>query len=257
MAGVDQGVNGADPSRAFGDVAGAYAELRPAYPRALYDFLEAHLEGPRETCVDLGAGPGKASLDLAERFATVAAVEPDARMLAAMPKRANIAPVQRPAEEAAFPAGRVDCVVSATAFHWMDQEVVVASVARWLRPKGVFFPFLYGPFHVEGDAAPVFARHWSLWAPYMDKRLGAKADYARSMRASGAFARLETYSTMMEKTLSPSEAAGLFFTASYARAYAAAQGKSEAYVGELAGELAPFGEIVVRFPLGGVLGIRA
>jgi SAM-dependent methyltransferase len=245
-----------DPSRSFGDVAARYADLRPNYPSELYDFLETHLQGPRETCVDLGAGPGKASLDLAARFASVAAVEPDARMLAAMPKRDNVAPVQRAAEEAEFPAGRVDCVVAATAFHWMDQDVVCAKIARWLRPGGVFFPFLYGPFHVMDGASDVFARHWALWAPYMDKRLGAKADYARPMRACGAFARLEMFSMTMEKALSAADAAGLFFTASYARAYAEAKGVSATYVERLTEELSPFGEVRVGFPLGGVLGVR-
>lgn len=254
MAGADRTVN--EPSRRFGDIAAAYADLRPSYPDALYDFLLAHLDGPRGTCVDLGAGPGKATLALAERFATVAAVEPDARMLAAMPKRENVAPVQRAAEDAEFPAGRVDCVTAATSFHWMEQDVVVSHVARWLRPGGVFFPFLYGPFHVKEGGAEVFARHWALWAPFMDKRLGAKADYARPMRESGAFARLETFSATMEKALSPAEAAGLFFTASYARAYAEAKGVSATYVERLTEELAPSGQIVVGFPLGGVLGVR-
>lgn len=246
----------ADASRRFGDVAARYADLRPDYPPALYDFLEAHLEGPRETCVDIGAGPGKASLDLAKRFGRVAAVEPDARMLAAMPKRDNVAPVQRAAEEAEFPAGRIDCVVAATAFHWMDQDLVCAKVARWLRPGGVFFPFLYGPFHVKDGVSEVFARHWALWAPYMDKRLGAKADYARSMREAGCFTRLETFSMSMEKELSAAEAAGLFFTASYARAYAEAKGVSAVYVDQLTEELAPYGRVRVGFPLGGVLGVR-
>lgn len=270
MAGADRYVGGAkaglgagawngamtDPSRSFGDIAARYADLRPDYPKALYDFLEAHLEGPRAVCVDLGAGPGKASLDLADRFQTVAAVEPDARMLAAMPKRDNVAPVQRAAEEADFPAGRVDCVTAATSYHWMDQDIVVRKVARWLRPGGVFFPFLYGPFHVKDAAAEVFARHWSLWTPYMDKRLGAKADYARSMRASGAFARIEMFSTVMDKTLTAPEAAGLLCTASFARSYAQAKGIADTYVDQLTEELAPFGTIAVAFPLGGVLGVR-
>lgn len=246
-----------DASRRFGDIAARYADLRPGYPAALFDFLEAHLDGPRKTCVDLGAGPGKASLDLAERFTHVAAVEPDARMLAAMPARDNIARVQRAAEEVEFPAGRVDGVVSATAFHWMDQDLVCAKVARWLRPGGVFFPFLYGPFYVKDAAAEVFARHWAQWTPYMDKRLGAKADYARSMRECGAFARLETFSTKMEKSLSPDDAAGLFFTASYARAFAEAKGITAHYSDQLAAELSPYGTITVGFPLGGVLGVRA
>jgi SAM-dependent methyltransferase len=250
------GVSG-DAALGFGDVAARYAALRPAYPKALFDFLLAHLEGPRGIAVDLGAGPGKASVDLARYFGKVVMVEPDARMLAAACDHRRLEPRNCAAEDADFAVGSLDCVISATAFHWMDQDAVCAKVARWLRPRGVFFPFLYGPFFVKGDAQPAFRRHWALWAPFMDKRLGAKADYMRPMKASGAFSRLETYSGAIETTLAPREAAGLLLTASYARAYMAATGLGEAYLDALAEDLARNAPVTVGFPLGGVLGVRS
>lgn len=246
-----------DAALGFGDVAARYAALRPSYPKALFDFLEAHLEGPRRLAVDLGAGPVKASLDLAARFDRVAAVEPDARMLAAAPDHPRIERINCAAEEADFADGVVDCVIAATSFHWMDQDAVTAKVARWLRPRGVFFPFLYGPFFVTGPARAVFQRHWALWAPFMDRRLGAKADYSRPMRACGAFARLETYSGEIKVTLPPQDAAGLLLTASYARAYMASTGQGAVYLDQLAEELAPFAPVTIGFPLGGVLGVRS
>ncbi|HBK93115.1 MAG TPA: hypothetical protein DDZ68_15745, partial [Parvularcula sp.] len=203
-----------DAATGFGDIAARYATLRPSYPKTLWDFLDAHLEGPRGFAVDLGAGPAKASLDLAARFERVAAVEPDKRMLDAAPHHPRIEQINQAAEAADFAAGAVDCVIAATAFHWMEQDVVCANVARWLRPGGVFFPFLYGPFFVGGTAQPVFQKHWALWAPFMDKRLGAKADYSRAMRACGAFARLESYSGAIDVVLPAPDAAGLLLTAS-------------------------------------------
>ncbi len=245
-----------NPALGFGDIAARYAALRPAYPRALFDFLESHLEGPRRFAVDLGAGPAKASLDLAARFERVAAVEPDARMLAAAPDDPRIDRINAAAEDAVFEAGAVDCVISATAFHWMEQDVVCAHVARWLRPGGVFFPFLYGPFFVSGTAQAVFQKHWALWSPFMDKRLGVKADYSRAMRASGAFPRLVSYSDAIEVVLPPADAAGLLLTASYARAYMASKGLSAGYIDQLTEELAPHAPVTIGFPLGGVLGVR-
>jgi SAM-dependent methyltransferase len=246
-----------DAALGFGDIAARYAALRPAYPKALFDFLESHLDGPRRFAVDLGAGPCKASVDLAARFDRVAAVEPDARMLAAASDHPRIERVNCASEDADFPDGGVDCVISATAFHWMDQEIVCAKVARWLRPGGVFFPFLYGPFFVTGAARDVFQRHWAQWAPFMDRRLGAKADYARPMRACDAFARLETYSGEISVSLPAEEAAGLLLTASYARAYMASKEPGERYFDQLAAELAPHAPVTVGFPLGGVLGVRS
>ena len=246
-----------DAALGFGDVAARYAALRPSYPAALFDFLQSHLEGPRRLAVDLGAGPGKASLDLAARFDRVVAVEPDARMLAAAPAHPRVEQINCAAEDADFAQGSVDGVIAATSFHWMDQDAVCANVARWLRPGGVFFPFLYGPFFVSGLAQPVFRRHWALWSSHMDRRLGAKAEYSRPMKACGAFSRLETYSGEIEVTLPPDDAAGLLLTASYARAYMTASGLGAGYVDQLSSELAPFAPVTIGFPLGGVLGVRA
>lgn len=251
------GVVNADPSRGFGAVASTYADLRPSYPPALFDFLDANLAGPRALCIDIGAGTGKASLDLMRRFERVIAVEPDPRMLDATPADAAFEKIAAAAEDVDFPASSVDCVTAATAFHWMDQQKVCANVAQWLRPHGVFFPFLYGPFYIVGPARAVFEKHWALWAPFMDRRLGAKANYAHAMNACGAFSRLETFSAPFESAMPPEEAAGLLLTASYARAYMADRGLGEDYRQRLSDELSLYGEISIGFPLGGVLGVRS
>ncbi len=246
-----------DAARGFGDVAASYADLRPTYPKALFDFLVENLEGPRHFAVDLGAGPCKASIDLANRFERVAAVEADPRMLAAAPDEPRIERINCAAEDASFARSSVDGVIAATSFHWMDQAVVCDKVASWLRPRGVFFPFLYGPFFVVGPAEEVFARHWSLWSPHMDKRLGAKVNYSSAMKDCGAFSRLETFSMKMETKMTPDNAAGLFLTASYARSYMASKGLGDDYRKALADEISAYAEIIVGFPLGGVLGVRS
>lgn len=246
----------ADPSRNFGSVAARYAELRPAYPPELFAFMLDRLEGACRHAVDLGAGSGQATLALGEHFERVSAVEPDARMLAhfAMPGADKL---NLPAEEADFAPASIDAVIAATSFHWMDQERVSASVVRWLRLGGVFFPFLYGPFIVKGPARAVYERHWNFWAPFMDRRLGAKADYSRSILAAGAFEKIETFSTKIERRLAPADAAGLFCTTSYANACAGHRGGAEEYLVELAAELAAAtDQIDIEFPLGGVLGVR-
>lgn len=246
-----------DPSRKFGEVAARYAELRPAYPPALFAFLLERLGGPRDRAVDLGAGSGQASRALAAHFGRVSALEPDARMLAHLDEP-GMEKINLPAEEADFPARSVDAVIAATSFHWMDQGVVCAKVAQWLRPGGVFFPFLHGPFFVAGPARSVYERHWTFWTPFMDKRLGAKADYSRAIRESGAFEKIETFTSQTERRCTPEETAGLLCTTSYARAYAAHRGDEAQYLDELAAEIANVADHVgVTFPLGGVLAVRA
>ncbi len=248
--------NHPDPSQKFGDVAARYAQLRPAYPPEIFSFLLDRLEGLRARAVDLGAGSGQASAALVRHFAHVSAVEPDARMLAHF-SIDSAEKINLPAEEANFAAGSIDAVIAATSFHWMEQEEICASVARWLRPGGVFFPFLYGPFIVHGPARAVYEAHWRLWAPFMDERLGAKADYSRSIGASGGFEKIETFNGKTHTRLNPADTAALFGTTSYARSYAAHRGDEDGYLQSLTDEIAAVAEEVqVEFPLGGVLAVR-
>lgn len=243
-----------NPATSFGDAALLYASQRPGYPSALFDFLLANLAGPRGLCIDLGAGSGLATGALVDRFDRVIAVEPDARMLAQL-AAPGAERVMSSAEDADFADGSVDAVIAATAFHWMDQEKVIRNVARWLRPSGVFFPFLYGPFQVEGAAKTAFQAHRARWSAYRDPRLGARADYSQALAASGAFAKLMTYSDEVRLSLEPSAAAALFLTGSYVRDYARANGGEDAYRAQMEEDFSAVSVLDVRLPLGGVLAI--
>ncbi len=246
-----------DHGARFGERAALYTAFRPGYPDEVFDRFLKRLQGTRAVAVDLGAGSAQATRELARRFATVVAVEPDARMAGLIPRTDNISVRIQAAEAAAFPAQSVDAVISATAFHWMDQARVCAAVARWLRPGGVFFPFLYGPFRMEGAAAETFRRHAALWGPYKDARLGSNVDYGRSIRDSGAFEIVETFGQEMRFTLTPAAAAGFILTMSYASGYARAHGGLDAYRERLEMEFgAMSGDIVAAAHLGGVIARR-
>jgi SAM-dependent methyltransferase len=252
----------ADPDKdhgsSFGERAALYAAYRPAYPAEIFTRLFAHLEGVREHAVDLGAGSGQATKELSKRFSRVTAVEPDARMAECFPAISNAKVLNAAAEDADFAAASVDAVISATAFHWMDQKKTCAAVARWLRPGGVFFPFLYGPFRMEGAAAETYRRHFALWGPYRDARLGSNVDYEKSIRESGAFRIAERFGMEVKTPLTPDEAAGLILTMSYANAYASAHGGAGAYRARLLEEFEPFrDDIVVASHLGGVIAVKA
>jgi SAM-dependent methyltransferase len=128
-------------SSKFDTVAASYAAGRPNYPAALYDTLADQLGSSLAGihAVDLGAGTGIASRQLAERGAVVTAVELSGPMITQL---AATSPRVRPVRGSAtaLPLRRhcADLVTSAQAWHWMDPALAIPEFLRVLRPGGVF-----------------------------------------------------------------------------------------------------------------------
>lgn len=129
----------------FGGTAGFYARYRPSYPDEVWDFLarEAQL-GPESSILDLGCGPGTATLSLARRVGAVTAVDAESEMLvearaaAAAAGITNVQWVDGPAETFADERDTYHLVVVASAFHWMDRQLVAARCHRLLTADGLF-----------------------------------------------------------------------------------------------------------------------
>ena len=118
----------------FGNVAETYHRVRPPYSQTLLDHAQAQLElDSRARVLDLAAGTGRLTSELAQRFAHVIAVEPNDAMRSLIGDgdvRAGAAEAI-PAEDAS-----VDAVFVGEAFHWFDAAAAIAEIARVLRPRG-------------------------------------------------------------------------------------------------------------------------
>jgi SAM-dependent methyltransferase len=121
--------------RSFGGVADAYAAGRPTYPAEAIAWL---VEGSRRV-VDVGAGTGKLTAGLvAAGCEVVAAVDPDAGMLAALERAVPGVPVLvGTAESVPLPDACVDAAVLGQAWHWVDPDAASAELGRVVRPGGV------------------------------------------------------------------------------------------------------------------------
>lgn len=123
----------------FGEVADLYDRRRPGYPAAMYDDLLS-LMGSGARALEAGAGTGRATIELARRGVEVVALEHDPAMAAIARRAAHDLPVEieeRRFEEWDGEAGSFDLVVSAQAWHWIDQEQGPTVAHRALRPGGV------------------------------------------------------------------------------------------------------------------------
>jgi len=122
----------------FGTRAAGYDRVRPEYPAAAIDLAVSKLAlSPGADVLDLGAGTGKLTRALVERFGRVVAVEPDPGMRAVLTRATEAYRVlDGRAEEIPLPDASVDAVFVAQAFHWFDTDVALPEIARVLRPGG-------------------------------------------------------------------------------------------------------------------------
>ena len=128
----------------FNTVARAYADFRPTYPEALYDWLAA--EAPaRHLAWDCACGSGQATLGLAERFEQVIATDGSAAQIAAARPHPRVQYRVATAEDSGLPSGQFDLITVAQALHWFDLERFCAEVQRVGRPGALFAVWLYLP----------------------------------------------------------------------------------------------------------------
>ncbi|HET9898135.1 MAG TPA: class I SAM-dependent methyltransferase [Streptosporangiaceae bacterium] len=133
----------------FGTAAAEYARYRPDYPLAAIRWLLAPLteaiREPRQqlTLLDLGAGTGKLTAQLAELTIgagrpRVTAVEPDPEMLAELRRQLpDVTAMPGRAEAIPLAGGSVDAVLAGQSAHWFDLDRAIPEIARVLRPGGV------------------------------------------------------------------------------------------------------------------------
>jgi SAM-dependent methyltransferase len=111
-----------------------YERGRPGWPAAVLEIVDV----PRSaTVLDLGAGSGKLTRLLVERFDRAIAVEPDPAMRGLLALHAPRAELHDgSAESIPLGDGSVDAVFVAEAFHGFDGERALAEIARVVRPRG-------------------------------------------------------------------------------------------------------------------------
>jgi len=158
---------------AFGADPAGYHAARPSYPEWVFEILQDRcgLKDPTTT-FEIGAGTGIATRRLLDLGANpLVAVEPDQRLakflLDTIPDKA-ITVVPATFEDVELDEGSFDLGVSATAFHWLNEDQGLAKVARLIRPGGwwVMVWNIFGdtgsidPFHeatktlLEGPLSP-------------------------------------------------------------------------------------------------------
>ena len=152
----------------------SYERGRPDYPAEAVELLISRMQlAPSATVLDLGAGNGRLTRALVERFEHVVAVEPHTEMRDALATAAPRAELLAGVAEAIPLTGQsVDAVFVGSAFHWFDAGRALPEIARVLRPGGAL-GLIIGRWDRTASAwgrkvDRVLSRHGSLPAGWRD-----------------------------------------------------------------------------------------
>ncbi|MEU8487529.1 class I SAM-dependent methyltransferase [Streptomyces sp. NPDC048641] len=129
----------------FAGTARHYRRGRLPYAPGLADTLAdvLRLDG-RGRLIDVGCGPGVIALTLAHLFGEIVGVDPDRGMIAEATREAaeqgvsgKTRWVQARGEDLPDGLGAFDVATFAQSFHWMDRDLVAATIKGMLRSGGV------------------------------------------------------------------------------------------------------------------------
>ncbi len=173
----------------FDTVADTYAKLRPGYVDALYQDIFTYCPLDADSCaVEVGIGGGQATRPILETGCRVTAVEPGANFCALCREKfanyPNFSVINGKFEDAVFPAECCDLVYSASAFHWVPEEIGYRKAFDMLKHGGAFARFANHPFKDKSRPGMHEALQ-EVYAVYMPGSL-VPAEYSEEAAASRA-----------------------------------------------------------------------
>lgn len=127
----------------FSGHAAAYADARPHYPDALFEWL-ATLTAGHDSAWDCGTGNGQAALGLAPHYHQVVATDPSREQIGNAFPHERVTYRVAPAEMPGIKPHSLDLVIVAQAVHWFDRPKFYAQVKRVLKPDGAIAVWCYG-----------------------------------------------------------------------------------------------------------------
>ncbi|MCO5945317.1 class I SAM-dependent methyltransferase [Mucilaginibacter flavidus] len=209
---------------AFGGDPAGYHAIRPVYPDWVFEMLlERGCLGKDAATFEIGAGTGIATQRLVEFGANpLLVIEPDKRMAGFISdtiQSDSLSIMSASFEDAVLPENSFDFGFSATAFHWLNEDVALTKIAGLLRPGGwwamvsnVFGdPKRHDPFHeatrelLEGPQSPADGVGNIPFALDVESRLAA-------LERTNAFEAIECRSTEWPWVLDAGQTVALYAT---------------------------------------------
>jgi len=204
----------------YSDVANAYNQSRPRYPEALIDraIAMAHLS-PDASILEIGCGPGNATIAFAQRDFTITAIEPNPELCQLLRENCSRSSSPYPKvkilntsfEEWPLEAAQFTVVLAANAFHWISPDIACPKAAAALKNDGWLLLLWNMNPEPSYDAyqllRPVYERH----APQLIRYEGREKQYeiqqqlGQKILQSGCFSTVSGHQIVCDVTYSAEE----------------------------------------------------
>ena len=140
----------------FDTVVSNYDKMRPGYAPELFQKIFEYVSvGENSRVVEVGSGSGQATLPVLKTGCELIAAEYGENfsklLLDKFKEYPKFSVKTGKFEEIDFPSESFDLVFSATAFHWVPEEIGYKKVFDMLRPGGAFARFANRPRNCQND----------------------------------------------------------------------------------------------------------
>ena len=164
----------------FDTAASAYDKFRPGYVDELYKMIFDYITLSESSCaVEVGIGSGQATLPFLKTGCRLTAVEYGEELSKLCRKKfrdyPNFSVVTNKFENETFSDSVYDLVYSATAFHWVPEEIGYAKVFSMLKSGGAFARFANHPYRDKGNI-PLCEEIDRIYAEYYYKYYNKKQE---------------------------------------------------------------------------------
>lgn len=134
-----------DGKTVFDEVAALYDKARPSYPEQLVrDTIEYAAIPPDGRILEIGCGPGKATVLFARHGYPILCVEPGPNLVDIAREKTRDCPVEFEVssfEDWQVQPGAFDLAYLASAFHWLSEEIALPKLASALKVGGTLAMF--------------------------------------------------------------------------------------------------------------------
>ena len=178
----------------FDTVAADYEKLRPGYVDQLYQTIFDYISiDENNRVVEVGSGGGQATLPMLKTGCSLTAVEYGRQFSECLKEKNRAYPkfsvITDKFENVAFPEGAFNLVYSASAFHWIPEEIGYKKVYSMLKTGGAFARFANHPYRNKGNPAlseEIDALYDEYYYTYYNKKREPLTEYTQKQAKARA-----------------------------------------------------------------------